>query len=254
MRQVGFWSLGTDTGKRVFTGTSATVLDPANVFNLVTIEGRYFTGQIQNLSNDTDVILIISGFGAVSQVRYTLHARECLICQNVPIGSIGVILNGTVVMQGIGQYMQLDRLEMENIAVVGTAGFSLLQSSFIKIEKISDNSVGTAAFWQDPAVVNNPAALADLVTYTVVTKGYIYGIYIDSPEANRFLLTWTSAAGVETKRYTISAAGGGTIIFTDPIPINAGSSADAATVIKVENINAGVGDYQADLLIGDETV
>ena len=255
MKFIGLWSLSTSNGKRSFTGTSLTLAPDANRIDFNAQELSFFTGQIQNLSVDTDVILSLNSKGNRSNARYTLHAREYIEMQNIPLETIYVVLNGTAVLQGIGEFNELTRGELTGLAVPGTPPepFNWLQNSYIKIGKISESQFASAPQWQGSTKSTNPAAGSTLSSVAVPAgaQGYIMGIYITAPEPNVFELEWTSLTVAKEKLYIISAGGGGTLIFTDPIPLNSGDPADASTSILLKNTNIGAGDYQADILYSE---
>lgn len=98
-----------------------------------------------------------------------------------------------------------------------------------------------------------PAALTALVTRTVGAGkvGYIYGFFIEAQEANDFLIGWVSGGAAKQKRVTF--AGGGAEEAIDPVALNEGLPADAATDITIKNVNVGVAGkvYQAALLYGE---
>lgn len=108
----------------------------------------------------------------------------------------------------------------------------------------------TTPVWVIGNVVNNPSANTSLVTYTIPSNkvGYIYGLYISTPEANDFVLEWRNNNTTQT--YYIYFNSKGTLYFADLIPLNEGLPADPNSVISIKNINSGNGNYHSGLLIG----
>lgn len=258
MRPSGFWTLDGANGKKSFTGTSATVLAAANLIEVNPSQRKFFTGRLQNLSTDTDIILQLKmqlnlpPFEPLdSTVNYTLHSREYIQFRNVPVSSIGIIVNGTVILAGVGMYLDLDS---QSVSVLGGT-LNILQYCDIEIGKIDASSVGSGTpQWQNSAAQSNPAANTTLSTVTPVGRGVIYGVYINSPEPNSFLLSWTSGGVATSKIFTIPSANGGTILITDlASPINAGDYSDAGVAVTINNVGVGAGSYQADIYLGDET-
>jgi hypothetical protein len=107
--------------------------------------------------------------------------------------------------------------------------------------------------WVHAAEQVAPGAATALVTKAVTAgkSGYIYGLFIATQEANDFLLNWTSGGVVYHKRITFGASGA--LEVEDPLPMNEGLPADAATNVTITNVNAAGGGmiYQANLLYGE---
>lgn len=111
-------------------------------------------------------------------------------------------------------------------------------------------------FWVNPIEKTEPGAGDSLVSKTI-KSGYrakIHGIFISSPEANSFLLNWTSGGVARSKR--IEFTGRGTVQEESKNPMNLGQEADAGTAITVTVVNAsGAGlVYQADILYEEERI
>lgn len=104
--------------------------------------------------------------------------------------------------------------------------------------------------WIHAAEVIAPVAGTALVTRVVTagTVGYIYGFFIESQEANDFLINWTSGGIARSIRITF--AGRGAIENVDQVAINEGLSADASTIITITNVTTAIPTmiYQARLL------
>ena len=124
----------------------------------------------------------------------------------------------------------------------------------IKVNASSELVVATTgiddATWAHAAEVVAPLAGAALVSQAVGAGevGYIYGFFIAAQEANDFLINWTSGAAGYTKR--IIFGGMGTTECVDPIALNDGLPADAATNMTITVVNVGGAGmiYQACLL------
>ncbi|MEM1726579.1 MAG: hypothetical protein QXD86_05885 [Candidatus Bathyarchaeia archaeon] len=108
----------------------------------------------------------------------------------------------------------------------------------------------TTPTWQIGLDVSNPAPDTTLISLSIPSgkKAYVYGVYIATPEANDFYLSWVNN-GVE-KRYYILFGAKGTLYFADIIPLNEGLPADPNTTIAIKNVNAGVGLYRTGFLVG----
>jgi hypothetical protein len=108
-------------------------------------------------------------------------------------------------------------------------------------------------YWIYAAEQTAPGAGATLVTQAVTAgkSGYIYGGFISAEEGNEFLINWTSGGVAKSKRVVFSSPG--SFEFIDPVPINEGLPADAATNVTVTAVTAaGAGKiYQANLLYGE---
>jgi len=104
--------------------------------------------------------------------------------------------------------------------------------------------------WIYGNVVTAPATNTTLLSKTVSSgkKGYIYGLFISSDEANVFIITWTS--GGVTMQVRIPFGGGGAVLSVFQAPLNQGLPADSGTSITVSNVNAGSTDanYQVGIL------
>ena len=255
MKFAGLYSMGSGNGRRLFTGTSILSVAPNNFVEINNIEGRFFTGQIQNLSADEDVVLLIMSIPSISQVAYTLHAREYIEFQNVPVSKIGVMVDGTVLLQGIGELWDLSDTKVSAFS----SDFYALQNSYIKIGKISETSPAETPSWQTTATQSNPAQNDSLVSLTTPnvtnSKGYIYGVMMTAPETASLELNWTSGGAGKKKRFVIPASTGGTIWLEDTsVPINAGAPADPNTDVNIKVVLPAVpaGVYQADVLFSAE--
>jgi len=104
--------------------------------------------------------------------------------------------------------------------------------------------------WIYGNIVTAPSANSPLLSITVSAnkKGYIYGLFISSDEANVFIVTWTS--GGATKQIRIPFGGGGAVMTVFPTPLNQGLPADSGSTITVSNVNAGStsANYQVGIL------
>jgi hypothetical protein len=107
--------------------------------------------------------------------------------------------------------------------------------------------------WTFAAEASAPLAGATLVSQTVTAgkSGFIYGAFLETQEANDFLIMWTSGGAAKQKRITFSSAGA--IEFVDPSPLNEGLPADASSTVTIVNVNAGGAGkiYQANLFYGE---
>jgi len=107
--------------------------------------------------------------------------------------------------------------------------------------------------WIHGSEITAPAANTNLVSRTVSTGkiGYIYGFFINTQEANDFLIVWTS--GGTTRQIRITFSGAGAIHYADFIALNEGLPADSGTTIAIRNVNAGSTGkiYQARLLYAE---
>lgn len=108
-------------------------------------------------------------------------------------------------------------------------------------------------YWVHASEVTAPSSGSALVSKTVGTnkRGYIYGFFISTQEANDFKINWTS--GGTSYSIRIPFAGAGAIQYVDMIPINENLPADSGTSITITNINAGNAGkiYQARLLYSE---
>ena len=105
--------------------------------------------------------------------------------------------------------------------------------------------------WTHGIEITDPANATALVTKAVSTskQGFIYGFYISTPVAIDCKINWTSNS--VSKSLRIINSGKGTTIFTDMVPINEGTPADANTNMTITNVGSGLGVFQCGLFTGE---
>lgn len=108
--------------------------------------------------------------------------------------------------------------------------------------------------WAHAAPVVAPLVGAALITQAVTPgtrRGYVYGLFLTSTEANTFILNWTSGAVVRTMRFPFGGAGA--LESVDVVAMNEGLSADPSTNVTITVLNAGaaLSIYQARLLYAE---
>lgn len=107
--------------------------------------------------------------------------------------------------------------------------------------------------WNHTPEVGAPGAATVLSTHTVANgkKGYIFGFFITTTEANNFMLNWVSGSLARSKRIVMLSAG--SVESVDPVALNNGLPADSGTAITISNVSAAaIGTtYQTDLLVAE---
>lgn len=107
----GLWQLEGTSGTETFTGTSSVVLDPANERKVCDQEDLYFFGQLSNLSEvDLKLHLHFSKDGAKLH-NHDLRAGESISIRGAPLWAIGVVINGSVILHGMGFIVKAETKE-----------------------------------------------------------------------------------------------------------------------------------------------
>ncbi|MEM4596674.1 MAG: hypothetical protein QXG54_05180 [Desulfurococcaceae archaeon] len=154
-------------------------------------------------------------------------------------------------------------------SVIAVGGFDggavrMLRTDFYGKLELSDASLSTLSkllrwgrdvspTWVHGGEVTAPSAGSTLVDKIVGIgrSGYIYGFYIMASEPNHFRINWTS--GNASRSLRIVFPGPGSLQYTDIIPLNEGSPADAGTTVSITVLNPGSSGsvYQARLLYAE---
>jgi len=115
MKIEALWQLAGQSGTEEFTGTNDVKLLPANKRKICDPKDQYFFGQITNLSND-DIRLSVALHNVSSGVHtHDLRAKETLNIKGLPVDYIGVVVNGTVAVHGMGVIVNLTEQELLNV-------------------------------------------------------------------------------------------------------------------------------------------
>lgn len=143
----------------------------------------------------------------------------------------------------------IGRASLFSVAPVGASG-SLVPVNISQTRW----GINVEPSWVFADEVTAPAAGTALVTKAVSAgvSGYIFGILIETQEANDFLVKWTSGGAAKQARYTFSAPGSMEIV--DPVSMNSSLLADASTNITINNVTAGGTGmiYQAKILYAEQ--
>lgn len=179
----GVWQISGQSGTEEFTGTSSVALLPANTRKIVDYENQYFFGQISNLSN-VDVRLSLKTLGLGSNIHsHDLRAKESINIKCLPIQELGIIINGSVLVHGMGVIVEIDN--SEDLARLISGGIGLF-------EELHDYRHYTF-----PLTDHTDIAAAQTTTLITPTTGKsirVYKITVAVAAANNVTLRFTNAA------------------------------------------------------------
>lgn len=170
----GAWQIGGNSGTDSFTGTSSVQTDPSNERDVADQDDIYFFGQLINRSTvDCKIKCFLSKSSSIIQ-DYDLRAGSTLVIKGVPLWRIGIIINGSVTINGIGF---LVKSEGDNDLV------KILSSCMIE-EVISSSSLsGDLEFLKGKAdssdiiiVTGSRSTDGDIVSYTPASGKTFYHV------------------------------------------------------------------------------
>lgn len=186
MKFVGLYNLGGGaTGTELFTGTDPNVLTNANSRQISQRDDVFFIGQISNLSPvDVEIHLHTTFKGGSSGLhRHDLRAYESLEIRCIPLKELGVVLDGTALIHGMGVLVQPEN-ETESAVLLANAGL---------VERLPDGR-----YYNFTTYDHTDIAAAE--TNTIATPSTdnalrVYKITISVQGANRVTLEWTDDDG-----------------------------------------------------------
>ena len=189
MKFLGFYNLGA-TGTESFTGTDAGVVATANNRKITAPADAFFIGQFSNLSPiDIRLFLRSEYIGTASGLHvHDLRAYESIELRCIPLVSIGVALNGTALIHGMGILVVPESPE-EKAVLLANAGI---------LERLPSGRYYNFTIYDHADITTNTTTT--IATPASGQRVRVYKIIIGTITAVRCELRWTDSDGTSNVR------------------------------------------------------